>query len=70
MNPTQEMNMNIDLVFFKSIFLKCFIVQGDQKNVPPFSGRDEKSSRKTEYSIFKNNLFWYYLENFVKSLQN
>ena len=46
------------------------IVQGDQKNVPPFPGRDEKFSRKTEHSIFKYNLFKYYLENFVKSLQN
>ena len=46
------------------------IVQGDQKNVPPLPGRDEKSSRKTEYSIFKYNLFKYYLENFVKILQN
>ena len=48
----------------------CGAVQGDQKNVPPLPGRDEKSSRKTEYSIFKYNLFKYYLENFVKNLQN
>ena len=46
------------------------LIQGDQKNVPPLPGRDEKSSRKTGYSIFKYNLFRYYLENFVKNLQN
>ena len=45
-------------------------IQGDQKNVPPLPGRDEKFSRKTEYSIFKHNLFKYYLENFVKTPQN
>ena len=39
-------------------------IQGDQKFVPPLPGRDEKSSGKTENSIFKYNLFKYYLENF------
>ena len=40
-----------------------------KKRTPPPVPR-WKSSRKTEYSIFKYNLFKYYLENFVKILQN
>ena len=32
---------------------------------PPLPGQDEKSSEKTEYGIFKYNLFRYYLEIFV-----
>ena len=37
---------------------------------PPLPGRDEKFSGKKEYSIFKYNLFKYYLEIFMKFLQN
>ena len=40
-------------------------IQGDQKLVPPLPGQDEKSSRQTEDSIFKYNLFKYYLEIMV-----
>ena len=39
-------------------------IQGDQKSRPPLTGRNEKTSGKTEYSIFKYNLFEYYLEVF------
>ena len=39
-------------------------IQGDQKSSPPIQGRDEKFSGKMEYSIFKYNLFKYYLELF------
>ena len=46
------------------------VIQGDQKFVPPLPGQYEKSSGKTEYGIFKYNLFKYYLEIFVKSVQN
>ena len=49
----------------KSRFWDFLSVQGDQKSRPPLLGRDEKCSGKMEYSIFKYNLFKYYLENFA-----
>ena len=46
-------------------------MQGDHKLTrTTLPGQDEKSSEKTEYGIFKYNLFRYYLEIFVKSVQN
>ena len=39
-------------------------LQGDQKFRTPLRGGDKVSYGKTEYSIFKYNLFEYYLENF------
>ena len=48
----------------KSIFANiCYM--HNQKSRPPLPGRDENFPDKTEYSIFKYNLFRYYLENFV-----
>ena len=40
-------------------------IQGDPKLVPPLPGQDKKCSMKTEHSIFKYNLFKYYLEKFM-----
>ena len=33
------------------------LVQGDPKLTPPLPGKNEKNVLKTEYSIFKYNLF-------------
>ena len=41
-------------------------ITGWSKIQPPIPGRDETFSGKMEYSIFKYNLFKYYLENFVR----
>ena len=61
----------LNLLFWKNCVFHGAEMQGDQKLVPPpLPGQDEKFSGKTEYGIFKYNLFKYYLEISVKSVQN
>ena len=52
-----------DGIMFETLKTKYKVIK--KTYPPPLPGRDEKPSRKTEYSIFKYNLFKYHLEIFV-----